>query len=170
MAGNIETCNLQWCLVNFTQMSGGQQPLSDQLEPEVFQEFAKKLCRSYDLVIASRGTAHLPVYDVGASLGNLNDSEIQVVVDDPEIPIRHDKAFQLLFNWKQKSKDNATWEHLVNCLKNLQDDSIMEKIHGYLQQMKHQTKGMHKSESVHYHSPGKFAGWQKIKIVLNFSY
>ncbi len=117
--------------------------LSNPLEHEACKEFAERKCTSLDLLVVSRATAQHPTYAVGACLGNLVDSEIKAVRHNPEIPIRCDKAYQLLFNWKLKASGRATWAHLVDCVKALDDDTMMERIKYHLQQINKPIEGIY---------------------------
>ncbi len=65
-----------------------------------------------------------------------------MVQHDPEIPTRCDKAYQLLFNWKLKVRDRAIWVHLVEYLKNLRDDSMMDRIKHHLLWLKNPAEGI----------------------------
>ncbi len=116
--------------------------LTDPLESEPCRGFRDQTVTSYDLLVVSRGAAHLPVYAVGASLDGLNDSEIESVQHDPEILTRCDKAYQLLFNWKLEVRDRAIWVHLVECLKNLRDDSMMGRIKNRLLWLRNPVEGI----------------------------
>ncbi len=106
---------------------------TDLLKPE---EIAEKVCDNRDLLAVSRGVASFPTLAVGTVLGNLDDSDITTVEEDPEIPMPCDKMYQLLHTWKTKGKGAHTWAHLLECLKKLPSpEMLMERVKSSLRRM-----------------------------------